>query len=340
MNSEPSISLPGHYVAQIFELLASRGAATIPLCRELQLDPSTLQDSHISMAWRSFQQLMLTADRLFSDASFGLLLGERLLINTHGPLGYAALTCTSLRELAALMEQYLALRTDLFTLSIAPHGDDLLLRFHDNRPLEGIRVPVSEAVVLAVRNLLDFSTLGNPGIHSVAFPFGGDEKFASDIFHCPVQYNQDWCGFRLRGERLDQPLKMANASSYREALAICQDELLKLSSDQGVAHSVRKLLLKSNNGFPSLDVVARHLHLTPRTLHRHLVREDTSFKHILDSVRHALALRYLDSKRLSIQEIAYVLGYTEIANFRRAFKRWEGIPPSEYQAGLSHRLTR
>ncbi len=337
MQNEPPISLPGHYVAQIFELLASRGAATAPLCRELQLDPSRLQDSHVSMPWPSFQQLLLTADRLFADASFGLLLGERLLINTHGPLGYAALTCTSLRELAVLLEQYLALRTDLFTLSTEQQGDDLLLRFHENRPLAGIRVPVSEAVVLAVRNMLDFSTLGNTGIHSVAFPFAGDEKFASEVFHCPVHYNELWCGFRLRGERLDQPLKMANASSYRDALAICQEELLKLTSEQGLAHSVRKLLLKSNNGFPSLDVVARHLHLTPRTLHRHLQREGTSFKLVLDAVRHSLALRYLDSKRLSIQEIAYVLGYTEIANFRRAFKRWEGIPPSEYQASRKTR---
>ena len=59
--------------------------------------------------------------------------------------------------------------------------------------------------------------------------------------------------------------------------------------------------------------------------------EDTSYKELLDDVRHLLAKRYLDNKQLSIQEIAFTLGYSDIANFRRAFKRWQGMAPSEYQ---------
>ena len=41
-----------------------------------------------------------------------------------------------------------------------------------------------------------------------------------------------------------------------------------------------------------------------------------------------LALEHLKSGRLSIQEIAFLLGYSDVANFRRAFKRWEGVAPS------------
>jgi AraC-like DNA-binding protein len=61
------------------------------------------------------------------------------------------------------------------------------------------------------------------------------------------------------------------------------------------------------------------------------VDEGTSFKAILEEVRHMLAMRYLQSGKLSIQEIAFTLGYSDLANFRRAFKRWEKIAPSEYR---------
>ena len=86
-----------------------------------------------------------------------------------------------------------------------------------------------------------------------------------------------------------------------------------------------------NSALPSLNVTARLFHLTPRTLHRRLLDEGSSFKEILEQVRH-LAVEYLKAGHLSIEEIAYTLGYTDMANFRRAFKRWEAMPPSRYRA--------
>ena len=85
-----------------------------------------------------------------------------------------------------------------------------------------------------------------------------------------------------------------------------------------------------SSAFPSLNVTARLFHLTPRTLHRRLLDEGSSFKEILEQVRH-LAVEYLKAGHLSIEEIAYSLGYTDMANFRRAFKRWEAMPPSRYR---------
>ena len=87
-----------------------------------------------------------------------------------------------------------------------------------------------------------------------------------------------------------------------------------------------------SSAFPGPNVTARLFHLTPRTLHRRLLEEGTSFKEILEQVRHTLAVEYLKAGHLSIEEIAYTLGYTDMANFRRAFKRWEVMPPSRYRA--------
>ncbi|TNF00789.1 MAG: AraC family transcriptional regulator, partial [Gammaproteobacteria bacterium] len=92
-----------------------------------------------------------------------------------------------------------------------------------------------------------------------------------------------------------------------------------------------RLLLQTQHGFPTLDMTARRFYLTPRTLHRRLIEEGTSYRELLEGVRHQLAVRYLETGRMTIQEISFALGYSDIANFRKAFKRWESIPPSQYQ---------
>jgi AraC-like DNA-binding protein len=74
-------------------------------------------------------------------------------------------------------------------------------------------------------------------------------------------------------------------------------------------------------------VVARQLGMSERSFKRHLAQEGTSFGEVLDRLRYRLALRYLEDERSSIQQIAWLLGYSEIGAFNHAFKRWTGTSP-------------
>jgi len=330
------ITLPGHYVSQIFELIADKGASVQSLCQQFGIAPKQLDEAQVPLPWATFRGLVAMGEAVFTKHDFGLLLGERLRINTHGALGYAALNTTSLRELVNVLETYLVLRTDLYSLTVEPVAGGLKLSFTENWPLAGMRKIVSEAVMLAIRNIFDFATLGHSGILQVGLAQEGEVSdehtvLAAEIFASPVTYSQDWVGFLLAQDVLDRPLKMANASSYQDALAICQEELKKMEWDSGLSGAVKKFLLNSKNGFPALEVVARQFHMTPRTLHRKLVKEGTSYQGLLDATRHQLAIRYINHQRMTLQEIAYVLGYAELSNFRRAFKRWEGVAPSQYR---------
>jgi len=82
-------------------------------------------------------------------------------------------------------------------------------------------------------------------------------------------------------------------------------------------------------GPPKLEDVAAALHMSPRTLQRRLRERDMSFQAVVDEVRHRLALMYLDRSELSVGEIAFLLGYSELRAFARAFRRWTGTSPSE-----------
>jgi AraC-like DNA-binding protein len=195
-------------------------------------------------------------------------------------------------------------------------------------------VPVLEAVILSVKNILDTISTGTCQVTSVSFPFVAPRyaQLARDLFKCEVHYGRAWAGFSVPAEVLDTPLKMADPEAFREAALICQRELDKLTASESLSARVRRLLLEKQSGFPSLAVTARLVHMTSRTLHRRLLDEGTSFKQILEEVRHALAVEQLKSGRFSMEEIAYSLGYSDLANFRRAFKRWESVPPSAYRA--------
>ena len=74
-------------------------------------------------------------------------------------------------------------------------------------------------------------------------------------------------------------------------------------------------------------MVARQLGMSQRSLTRHLAEEGTIFAEILEQLRHRLASRYLADDRMSVQQIAWLLGYSEVGAFNHAYKRWTGTAP-------------
>jgi AraC-like DNA-binding protein len=328
-----------HYVRLMADQLGTMGVDADRVLRLSGLSREGLEDRALVVTYPTFQKLVLSALSLSGEPALGLLVGERLLASSHGMVGYAALSSGTIRQALELVERYVLLRTSLVSISHTVHPDEMWVRFEETRPLGKIQRPVLEAVMLSVKNVLDSISMGGCQVRMVAFPFDapGYAGLARDLFRCDVQYGQAWAGAVLPLEVVDVPLKMADPEAFREAATICQRELDKLVAVESVAARVRRLLLERQSGFPSLQLTARMLHLTPRTLHRRLVGEGTSFRELLEDVRRTLALEHIKSGRLSIEEIAYRLGYTDLANFRRAFRRWESVSPSTYRARKSQR---
>ncbi len=326
-----NVSLPSFYIRQIIDLVGQRGIQENTWLPEVGLDISELDKNTITLPWCTFRQLIVQACKLTHEPALGLLIGEKLLVNTHGILGYAAISATTIREAVILFQRFMPLRTGLVSLQYEENNGLFRVSFIETRLLEDIRRPILEAVVLAIKNVLDFITMGNSGILHVAFSFDvQDQRLAQSLIRSEVLYGQNWTGFSLPIKLADRPLKMANSASFNEALRICETELEKLTNQTTLSGKVRRLMLESYCHFPSLDSTAQRFHMTSRTLHRHLIEEGTSYKQILEEVRQLLAIKYLEGGQMSIQEIAYALGYSDIANFRRAFKRWEGVAPSQY----------
>ncbi|HLK37880.1 MAG TPA: AraC family transcriptional regulator [Polyangiaceae bacterium] len=319
--------------------LGNMGIDVDRVLRQSGLSANRLDDRSLVITFPTFQKLVLSALSLSGEQALGLLVGERLLASSHGMVGYAALSSGTIRQALELVERYVPLRTSLVAISHSESVGEVQVRFRETRPLGKIQRPVLEAIMLSIMKILDGISMGACQVRLVAFPFDEPEyaALARDLFRCDVRYGQSWAGAVLPLDVVDAPLKMGDPEAFREAALICQRELDKLVANESMAARVRRLLLEGQNGFPSLQVAARMFHMTPRTLHRRLVAEGTSFRELLEDVRRTLALEHVKSGRLSIEEIAYMLGYTDLANFRRAFRRWESVPPSAYRRPSSAR---
>ena len=296
------------------------------------LDEAALANGNPTIGYPAFHRLISEALKIAGEPALGLLVGETLRVTSHGMLGFAAMNSGSLRQAMGLLEGFVALRFTLVSAHAELVGQEMRLRFQETRPMGGIQVPVLEAVVLTIRNLLDHMTMGACPVRFASFshPEPSYAGLARDLFKCEVRYGQRWNGFSIPLEAIDRPLSTADPASFEEAARICRLELEKRKGEGSMSGKVRSALLEKQGRFPSLLVMARLFNLTPRTLHRRLVEEGSSFQAILEEVRHTLAVQYLMNGRLTIQEIAFDLGYSDQANFRRAFKRWENVSPSEY----------
>lgn len=277
-----------------------------------------------------FAALIGDAYALTGQPALGLFVGQRLVLASHGMVGFAAMSSRTVREGLELIARFTRLRTSLISMVIERTASGIRVRFEENRPLEALARPVLEAIVLSVAKELGPFSGGACRVDRVAFSFAEPDyaALARRLFGCEVHYGASWTGLEVPLQGLDAPLTTGDPEALMEAARICERELERVTASTSMGSRVRQLLMKEEGRFPSLPSTARSLRLTPRTLHRRLEAEGTSYGAILDDARHALAVEHVRAGRLSVKEIAHRLGYSDVANFRRAFKRWEAAPPS------------
>jgi AraC-like DNA-binding protein len=153
------------------------------------------------------------------------------------------------------------------------------------------------------------------------------------FFRCPIEFGAE----RNLIIFSDQQLQLAFKSANPDLLALIEPQLEaalpKQIAPHGFAQQVADLLYKRiAASSPSIQTIAKELHISPRTLQRRLAEQGVQFQQLLEQVRHSLAKRYLQASELDLTEIAFLLGYQEPASFHRAFMQWEGQPPGQWRS--------
>lgn len=98
---------------------------------------------------------------------------------------------------------------------------------------------------------------------------------------------------------------------------------------------IRQILVSCAGDYPDLEMIAGAFGMSSRSMRRHLAECDTSYQKLLNETRRELAMRSLRHGELSIEQIAENLGFSDVTNFRHAFKKWVGTSPAAYRATLA-----
>ena len=111
-----------------------------------------------------------------------------------------------------------------------------------------------------------------------------------------------------------------------------EEQLQQYKSEDSFMELVRRVIQGRLAGHrPSIDAISQALHMSPRTLQRRLQESGSSFQRVLDEARHQMARYYLSNSVVELNEAAYLLGFEGSNSFARAFRAWEGVPPSHWR---------
>jgi AraC-like DNA-binding protein len=132
-------------------------------------------------------------------------------------------------------------------------------------------------------------------------------------------------------------LRVSGADPYLNEMLVryCDEALLHRRRNASslriaVENAITPLL---PHGRARIDIVARQLGVSRRTLARRLAADGVSFAEILDQLRSDLAARYLGADDLAIAQIAWLLGYRGVSAFTHACRRWTGTTPGQIRVG-------
>ena len=151
------------------------------------------------------------------------------------------------------------------------------------------------------------------------------------VFGCEVRFDQQADGVVFSEQDLLCPILAPDPQVYARVTSFIDAAFTRVSPPMHA--QVRGVILRFiGTEFCNNDAVSAELNLHPRTMHRRLSAEGTSFQTLKDEVRRDLTLYYLQQTGLSLTQIAGKLGYAEHSVFTRNCTRWFAVPPSRVRA--------
>jgi len=322
-----TFELPGAYIKDLVELTGRWQVRPEEILAGLPITHAQLADPNTRVPLRVCEAIFSRAVELTREPALAIHAGMQMRLSSHGFLGFAAMTAGTVREALDLACKFASTRTSAIGLALYVEGKTASLVIEEKTSLGGVRDSVIIALVIGIWQIGRALT-GKPldGIGECAF---AQPAFLAGVPQADrLKFGRPNHRLVFAASELDLPLVTADPVAMQLAREQCERELAALV-DAGTPGRVRASLLE--RGEADLTDVAKVLRMSPRTLKRRLADHGTTFSTIRDDVRRQRALLLLDNRALSIGEIAAKLGYSELPNFTRAFRKWTGTTPIAYR---------
>lgn len=315
-----------------FDVTRRLGLNPIELAQQVGLDAAALAnpDDRVPAA-ACCRLLELTADKT-SCPSFALQIAETRQTFGTGIVNILLAHKRTLREVLVAAAEYRHLLNEALAIYVEDAGDTVTIR--EELVVEP-GTPTKQAIELALGVLARHSSalLGdNWKPRAVHFTHARhpDLTFHRRFFGCPLEFGSDFNGFVCAAADLDYPNPAADPELVRYAESLATP--LNVTGADSTALEVRKaiyLLLPLEQA--TVERVARHVHLSVRTMQRQLESADTRFSTLVEEVRRELAVRYMSNPRYPIGRVAALLGYSQQGSFTKWFTSQFRMTPRDWR---------
>jgi len=324
--------LPAVHALEISQVLTRWNVAPSELFSGLGVDEGQLSDPAARLPFATFARVAERARKLSSEPGLGFLLGLQMRVSIHGNLGMAAMTASTIREALEVAVRFVPTRTNLVGLRLHEEGKTAALLIEERWPLEATQDVLLCALVVGIWQIGNALT-GTSLTGDADFAFPEPSYFARFAGFVPGQVRFSQPANRIVFDRsiLDLRIGMADPIAQKVAQKQCEQALDALGQEGQFVSRVRDLVRGGEEGFRPVTEIAKLLHVSERTLKRRLAALGTSYSEILDDQRRDQALLLMASSEVSIDELALRLGYSDAANFTRAFRRWTGVSPRAHR---------
>jgi AraC-like DNA-binding protein len=334
------------YPRGLLEFATRKGADRAALLGRAGLSESDLerQDNHVPL--ERYLALIDAAAALTGEPAIMLQYGEAVRMQEISIVGLICEACETTVDVARQLNRYAALVVDegleepatLMRGAFADGGfwveGPSALFANNPRVCEAEFARLVWNARVMFRDSEAFKTIGWPREVHFRFADPGYRAEFERVFQAPVTFDSHWNAMLIDPAFLT--LKQPPVNRYVfGVLSERADALLKeLQASRTTRGRVESQLMQFlHTGEASMDAIADKLGMGRQTLYRSLKSEGVTFEQVLDELRHKLALHFLAGKKVSVNETAYLLGFSDPAAFSRAFKRWTGASPGAVRGG-------
>lgn len=295
----------------------------------LGLSREQVRDANVRVSFRQARLVLRRAIKSLAVPALGLEIGKRQTIGNFGVLGLAMMTARSFGDALAISMENHIVTGSLMDIEFEPvSADEVAIiarpRSHDPDILPFLCEELFLSSLILSRNLVGAPF--RPSRLELSYPAPEYAARYPSLFACEVRFGQRDNRAVIASHWLQTPLPNFNPISAQLALALCRQQSA-MARPSEIVDSVERLLRRRLQDNPSLAEISTALNLTERTLRRQLTAAGVGFKQLHDRVRAEQARSLLIGNQRTIAEIGNAVGFRDVREFRRAFKRWTGVPP-------------
>ena len=271
-----------------------------------------------------------------ADPNLALDVGSRLHLSAYGMYGYALMCSPTMRDFFDFAVRYHLLATPMLRLEWRREGDFAVWRFpeiyRDAMSFQARTFLARQQMMMTATHVRDVSGADIAPLRAqFALPDSGHAGLDRVRLGCACLYDQAAHELYYPKAVLDLAPQFANRLTHAWLRETCAELIGEPKANSSLTGEIYQRLMRAPHQAPGMDQIARELGVTERTLRRRLAEEGARYADIADDVRKRLSLRYLTETRMTADDIAAKVGFTDTANLRRAVKRWTGRALGEFR---------